>query len=161
MPPERHECRLVGSLQAGEERIREHTDQLYGALTPPDQGLCVGPDHTLKGAPDAVWEIVNSVAKETTKSGAALVGPLNAPTLFQDPNAFSDPRCLFDPATQSFYFTLISFPASGPNSTLTNTVNGVTQSYTYQKVSGNPNNWQRLLSDGSNSYLYDDSGDVR
>jgi hypothetical protein len=100
-------------------------DQLYGALTPPDQGLCVGPDHTIKGAPDAVWEIVNSVAQETTKSGAALVGPLNAPTLFQDPNAFSDPRCLFDPATQSFYFTLISFPASGPNATLTNTVNDV------------------------------------
>lgn len=100
-------------------------DRLYGALTPPDQGLCVGPDHTIKGAPDAVWEIVNSVAQETTKSGAALVGPLNAPTLFQDPNAFSDPRCLFDPATQSFYFTLISFPAGGPNSTLTNTVNDV------------------------------------
>jgi hypothetical protein len=100
-------------------------DQLYGALTPPDQGLCVGPDHTLKGTPDAVWEIVNSVAKETTKSGAALVGPLNAPTLFQDPNAFSDPRCLFDPATQSFYFTLISFPAGGPNVTETNTVNDV------------------------------------
>jgi hypothetical protein len=100
-------------------------DQLYGALTPPDQGLCVGPDHTLKGAPDAVWEIVNSVAQETTKNGAPLVGPINAPTLFQDPNAFSDPRCLFDPATQSFYFTLISFPASGPNATLTNTVNDV------------------------------------
>ena len=100
-------------------------DRLYGALTPPDQGLCVGPDHTIKGAPDAVWEIVNSVAQETTKSGAALVGPLNAPTLFQDPNAFSDPRCLFDPATQSFYFTLISFPAGGPNATLTNTVNDV------------------------------------
>src|SRR6202035_2066828 len=47
-------------------------DQLFGALTPPDQGLCVGPDHTIKGAPDAVWEIVHSVAQETTKSGAAL-----------------------------------------------------------------------------------------
>ena len=100
-------------------------DRLYGALTPPDQGLCVGPDHTLKGAPDAVWEVVNSVAQETTKSGAVLIGPVNSPTLFQDPNAFSDPRCLFDPATQSFYFTEISFPASGPNSTLTNTVNDV------------------------------------
>ena len=100
-------------------------DQLYGALTPPDQGLCVGPDHTIKGAPDAVWEIVNSVAQETTKGGAVLSGPVNSPTLFQDPNAFSDPRCLFDPATQSFYFTLISFPASGPNATLTNTVNDV------------------------------------
>ena len=100
-------------------------DQLYGALTPPDQGLCVGPDHTIKGAPDAVWEIVNSVAEETTKSGAVLTAPLNTPTLFQDPNAFSDPRCLFDPSTQSFYFTEISFPASGPNATLTNTVNDV------------------------------------
>ena len=100
-------------------------DQLYGALTPPDQGLCVGPDHTIKGAPDAVWEIVNSVAQETTKSGAVLFGPVNSPTLFQDANAFSDPRCLFDPATQSFYFTEISFPASGPNATLTNTVNDV------------------------------------
>lgn len=100
-------------------------DQLYGALTPPDQGLCVGPDHTIKGAPDAVWEVVNSVAEETTKNGTVLTGPMNSPTLFQDPNAFSDPRCLFDPATQSFYFTEISFPASGPNATLTNTVNDV------------------------------------
>ena len=100
-------------------------DKLYGFLTPPDQGLCVGPDHTIKGTPDAVWEIVNSVAQENTKSGAVLTGPLNEPTLFQDPNAFSDPRCLFDPATQSFYFTVISFPAAGPNSTETNTVNDV------------------------------------
>jgi hypothetical protein len=100
-------------------------DKLYGALTPPDQGLCVGPDHTIKGTPDAVWEVVNSVAQETTKTGSVLTGPVNSPTLFQDPNAFSDPRCLFDPATQSFYFTEISFPASGPNSTQTNTVNDV------------------------------------
>jgi hypothetical protein len=100
-------------------------DQLFGALTPPDQGLCVGPDHTLKGAPDAVWEVVNEVGQETTKAGAVLAGPLNLPTLFQDPNSFSDPRCLFDPSTQSFYFTQISFPATGPNATLTNTVNDV------------------------------------
>jgi hypothetical protein len=100
-------------------------DQLFGALTPPDQGLCVGPDHTLKGAPDAVWEVVNEIGQETTKAGAVLTGPLNLPTLFQDPNVFSDPRCLFDPSTQSFYFTQISFPATGPNATETNTVNDV------------------------------------
>ncbi len=100
-------------------------DQLFGALTPPDQGLCVGPDHTLKGAPDAVWEVVNEVGQETTKAGAVLTGPLNLPTLFQDPNAFSDPRCLFDPSTQSFYFTQISFPAAGPNALEENTVNDV------------------------------------
>jgi len=100
-------------------------DQLFGALTPPDQGLCVGPDHTLKGAPDAVWEVVNEVGQETTKSGTILTGPLNLPTLFQDPNAFSDPRCLFDPSTQSFFFTQISFPAAGPNALEENTVNDV------------------------------------
>ena len=100
-------------------------DQLFGALTPPDQGLCVGPDHTLKGAPDAVWEVVNEVGQETTKSGTVLTGPLNLPTLFQDPNVFSDPRCLFDPSTQSFYFTQISFPAAGPNALEENTVNDV------------------------------------
>ncbi len=101
-------------------------DQLFGTLTPPDQGLCVGPDHTLKGAPDAVWEVVNAIGQETTKAGAVLTKPLSLPTLFQDPNAFSDPRCLFDPSTQSFYFTQISFPlATGPNATETNTVNDV------------------------------------
>ena len=100
-------------------------DQLLGADTPPDQGLCVGPDRTIKGAPDAVWEAVNEVAQETTTNGTILTGPVNLPTLFQDNNAFSDPRCLFDPSTQSFYFTLISFPASGPNTLLENTVNDV------------------------------------
>ncbi|HEX9040747.1 MAG TPA: hypothetical protein VF838_06920, partial [Trebonia sp.] len=62
----------------------------------------------------------------TTTNGTILTGPLNLPTLFQDPNAFSDPRCLFDPSTQSFYFTQISFPPSGPvNNLLENTVNDV------------------------------------
>ena len=115
-----------GSVVSAFDGLNDLTnDQLYGALTPPDQGLCVGPDRTIKGAPDAVWEVVNSIAQETTKTGTIINGPLNLPTLFQDPNAFSDPRCLYDPATQSFYFTDISFPASGPNATLTNTVNDV------------------------------------
>ena len=100
-------------------------DQLYGALTPPDQGLCVGPDRTIKRAPDAVWEVVNEVGIETTRSGAVLTPAVALPTLFQDPNAFSDPRCLYDPATQSFYFTEIGFPPAGASPTLQNTVNDV------------------------------------
>jgi len=43
---------------------------------------------------------------------------------------------------------------------LTNTVNATTQTYTYQRVTGNSNNWQRLLSDGVNTYTYDVSGDT-
>ena len=101
-------------------------DRLYGALTPPDQGLCVGPDHTIRRVPDAVWEVVNNVGIETTRSGAVLTSAVALPTLFQDPNSYSDPRCLFDPATQSFYFTEIGFPvATGPSSTNDNTVNDV------------------------------------
>jgi RHS repeat-associated protein len=43
---------------------------------------------------------------------------------------------------------------------LTNTVNGTAQAYTYQKITGNPNNWQRLLSDGANNYTYDLDGNA-
>jgi RHS repeat-associated protein len=41
---------------------------------------------------------------------------------------------------------------------LTNTVNGATTNYTYQKIAGNPNNWQRLTNDGPNAYTYDANG---
>jgi RHS repeat-associated protein len=41
---------------------------------------------------------------------------------------------------------------------LSNTVNGVTANYTYQKIGTNLNNWQRLLSDGVNSYTFDANG---
>jgi hypothetical protein len=116
-PPVRH------AFDGLNDRIN---DRLYGALTPPDQGLCVGPDHTIRGVPDAVWEVVNEVGIETTRSGAVLTPAVALPTLFQDPYSYSDPRCLFDPATQSFFFTQIGFPvATGPSSTLNNTVNDV------------------------------------
>jgi len=101
-------------------------DQLFGALTPPDQGLCVGPDHTVKGTPDAVWEVVNEVGEEYSQAGAAIRPAVNLPTLFQDQYSFSDPRCLFDPSTQSFYFTEIGYPiATGPQADGNNTVNDV------------------------------------
>lgn len=43
---------------------------------------------------------------------------------------------------------------------LTNTVNGTTTTYTYQKIGTNPNNSQRLLSDGTATYTYDNNGSV-
>ena len=43
---------------------------------------------------------------------------------------------------------------------LTNTVNATTQTYTYQKLGSNPLNWQRLLSDGVNTYTYAPEGTV-
>src|ERR1700730_774399 len=42
----------------------------------------------------------------------------------------------------------------------TNTVNSVTQNYTYQKLGASPNNWQWLTSDGTNAYTYDANGNT-
>jgi hypothetical protein len=103
------------------------SDNLNGfPLTPPDQGLCVGRDRTLPGTPKAVFEPVNDVARETGVNGTKLVPDVNLATFFQDQFAQGDVRCLFDPATQSFYFTEIGFPPAGPNPTLTNTTVDVT-----------------------------------
>jgi len=43
---------------------------------------------------------------------------------------------------------------------LTNTVNAITQNYTYQKIGANQNNCQRLTSDGTNNYTYDANGNT-
>jgi RHS repeat-associated protein len=37
---------------------------------------------------------------------------------------------------------------------------GVSSTYSYQKIAGNSNNWQRLLSDGANTYSYDANGNT-
>jgi len=99
------------------------SDNLNGfAITPPDQGLCVGRDQTLGGSPDAVWEPVNMAARETAPDGAPLRADVTLATVFQDPFAEGDVRCLYDPSTQSFYFTEIGFPvATGPASDDNNT----------------------------------------
>ena len=92
------------------------SDNLNGfASTPPDQGLCVGRDQTLAGGPVGVWEPINSAARETSRNGTLLRPDVSLATLFQDPFAQGDVRCLYDPATQSFYFTEIGFPVdAGP-----------------------------------------------
>lgn len=43
---------------------------------------------------------------------------------------------------------------------ITSTVNGTPTSLTYQKIVANPNNWQRLVNDGTNAYTYDANGSV-
>jgi hypothetical protein len=92
------------------------SDNLNGfADTPPDQGLCVGRDRTLPGSPTAVIEPINSASRETSRNGTPLRADVSLATLFQDPFAEGDVRCLYDPSSQSFYFTEIGFPvATGP-----------------------------------------------
>ncbi|MDQ6891117.1 MAG: hypothetical protein M3167_00345 [Acidobacteriota bacterium] len=43
---------------------------------------------------------------------------------------------------------------------LTSTVNGTPQTYTYQKIGTNPDNWQRVLNDGTAPYTYDANGNT-
>ena len=59
-------------------------------------------------------------------NGAPLFPDISLATLFQDPFAEGDVRCLYDSATQTFFFTEIGFPPGGPNPALTNTTLDVT-----------------------------------
>ena len=55
---------------------------------------------------------------------------------------------------------IYSWTYDGIGNPLTSTVNSTTTTYTYQKIGANPLNWQRLLSDGVNSYTYDNNGNL-
>lgn len=95
-------------------------DAQLAAVTPPDQGLCVGKD---PGAPGqtAVFATVNSAIRETGVNGGPLSGHPLLGNLdfsfaqFWEPNAFSDPRCFYDASTKTFFFTVIGFMLSGPD----------------------------------------------
>jgi hypothetical protein len=91
------------------------SDNLNGfAVTPPDQGLCVGSDATLGGT-KAVFEPINLAVRETSANGTLLRPDVSLATLFADPYAEGDVRCLYDQATRTFFFTEIGFPvATGP-----------------------------------------------
>lgn len=84
-----------------------------GELTPPDQGLCVGFDHTISGSPKVVFEPINDAVVELTPSGAVVRPTVSLATLFGDPGASGDVRCLWDQKTGSFYFTEIGILQGG------------------------------------------------
>jgi hypothetical protein len=66
---------------------------------------------------------VNEAAQETTKNGVKLRPDVGLTTIFQDPYFVGDVRCLYDPSSQTFYFTEIGYPvAAGPASDGNNTV---------------------------------------
>lgn len=93
-------------------------------LTPPDQGLCVGP-LALYGQ-KVVFEPVNISFRIFSTTGTTLFGPAPLSFLFQEPNFpaefISDPRCQFDKATGDFFFTVLAFNPNGSESHLDVTV---------------------------------------
>jgi hypothetical protein len=84
-----------------------------GHLTPPDQGLCVGPasafpvDLGVPGDTSIVIEAVNEAFTVYDTNGNVLFGPDSLADLFSDPFASGDVSCNYDPASQSFFFTEI------------------------------------------------------
>lgn len=84
-----------------------------GHVTPPDQGLCVGPasafpaDLGVSDNTSVVIEMVNETFTVYDTSGNALFGPDTLADLFSDPFSAGDPSCNYDPATHSFFFTEI------------------------------------------------------
>lgn len=95
-------------------------DAQLDAVTPPDQGLCVGTDPGSPGQ-TAVFATVNSAIRETSTTGGPLPGHPLLGNLdfsfpqFWEPNAFSDPRCFYDASTKTFFFTVIGFMLNGPD----------------------------------------------
>jgi hypothetical protein len=82
---------------------------------------------TWGGGTTLIFEAVNISLRLTNKNGVLLEPDVPLSDVFADPFAEGDPRCMYDPATQTFFFTEIGFPAgTGPNGSLTNTTLDVT-----------------------------------
>jgi hypothetical protein len=78
----------------------------FGAeFEPPDQGLCVGNGF--------VVEPVNSAYTIYRRDGSVVVGPFNANVMFDEglTQFTSDPRCHFDPATHTWFATILFISA--------------------------------------------------
>ncbi len=83
----------------------------FGAeFEPPDQGLCVGNGY--------VVEMVNSAYTVYRPNGSVVTGPFNVNGPFDEGliEFTSDPRCMYDPATNTWFATILfingSFTAS-------------------------------------------------
>src|SRR5262249_34264729 len=92
-----------------------------GHVTPPDQGLCVGPasafpvDLGVPGDTSIVIEAVNEAFTVYDTSGNGLFGPDSLADLFSPPFASGDVSCNYDPGTQSLFFTEIGAVFEGDN----------------------------------------------
>ncbi|MGH9074851.1 MAG: hypothetical protein ACRDZQ_12160, partial [Acidimicrobiales bacterium] len=86
-------------------------------VTPPDQGLAVGPSP----AGTAVAEILNDVLAVYSPSGKALLGAVPAYSLFNLPSSafLSDPRAYYDAPTHRWFFTMFTVGTVSPSGTVT------------------------------------------
>jgi hypothetical protein len=82
-----------------------------GDVSPPDQGLAVGPDGSAIRPQTVAFEFVNMSAVIYSTSGKTLLGAVPAAQIFGlDPAAFlSDPRAYWDPQTGHWFLTMFTF----------------------------------------------------
>jgi hypothetical protein len=87
-----------------------------GDVTPPDQGLGVGPGPS---GSTALLEMVNDTFAAYSPSGKRLIAPLAAFQVFdQPPTTFmSDPRVYWDPQSGHWFLTMFAVPALGGSGT--------------------------------------------
>jgi hypothetical protein len=78
-----------------------------GDLTPPDQGLAVGPSP----AGTAIVEFINDALNIYSPSGKTLLGAIPSYQVFNTPSDFflGDPRAYWDPQTKHWFLTEITF----------------------------------------------------
>ncbi|HEX4521846.1 MAG TPA: hypothetical protein VH063_19990 [Gaiellaceae bacterium] len=97
----------------------DNVTTLGGHVTPPDQGLCVGPAGAFRtagislGVPNntsVVVEAVNESWSIYSTKGVRLFGPDNLADLFSDGFSSGDVSCNYDPGSKTFFFAEIGAP---------------------------------------------------
>jgi hypothetical protein len=83
----------------------------FGPVSPPDQGLAVGPGPS----GTAVVEMVNDVLDVYSPDGKALMGPVSAFQVFDQPpsTSLSDPRVYWDPSSGHWFITMFAYAVPG------------------------------------------------
>jgi RHS repeat-associated protein len=105
---------------------------------------------------DYDWDAASNIKFDQRTSMTATVPALglsNALTHYAYDNAYQLKRAEYPGRTDAWTYDSIG-------NRLTDTTGGVTATYLYQKIGANPNNWQRLTSDGANTYTYDANGNT-
>jgi hypothetical protein len=90
-------------------------------VLPPDQGLCAGHDSSITNNPNVEFELINLAVAEYDPSGNSQTstllpfGPVSLNVFFGEPGIpflggelTSDPRCLYDAATDTFFYTALA-----------------------------------------------------
>ncbi|MDQ1709911.1 MAG: hypothetical protein QOG49_1296 [Frankiaceae bacterium] len=96
------------------------------SLEPPDQGLCVGGGYVFEAVNNAVavYDAAgNRLALDSLNHFYGYPVEINRATGVVGPKQTTDPTCLYDPTTQRFFLTILTYDADGAgNATGTNSL---------------------------------------